>query len=239
MLILASHSEHKAQDCMRWLEFYKDKLMEKTIKDNKVMDMTITPVDDFVTLNESGFTARDNAIQKAKEAFNVTQKPCFAEDTSFYIHTLGGPGCFFHRMMESIRSEEEGFGVENIPWLLTEMGAKNRSVTATTVFAYYNGDEVKCFSSSMNGTVAFAASAQGYMFDKIFVPDLEALPEPRDLTLYASRQAFMDEFRGKTFGELPLAVLDAISFKRMAFLQMMCYLEEIYNTPKQPAEVTG
>lgn len=104
------------------------------------------------------------AIHKAKEAFRKLNKPVLVEDTGLHLSALNGfPGALIKLMIESM-------GVQGIVDLLDNK--EDRSASVVTVFAYYDGWNLRSFHGPLDGNVARELRGEnGFDFDKIFIPD--------------------------------------------------------------------
>ena len=100
---------------------------------------------------------------KVRQAYNIIKKPVIVEDTSFEFKALGGlPGPFI-KFFEKRMSYEE---------ICSLVDGKDRSVTARSVFGYFDGETEKYFEGSMDGSIAKQPSGTGgFGFDRIFIPD--------------------------------------------------------------------
>lgn len=102
---------------------------------------------------------------KAKQAFELLQRPVLVEDTSLSFNALHGlPGTFVKFFVESPD------GLENMCRMLD--GFTDRSAYASAVYGVYDGTTLSLFSGRLNGTIADHPRGEGgYGWDKIFTPE--------------------------------------------------------------------
>ncbi|PIR03978.1 MAG: hypothetical protein COV59_02225 [Candidatus Magasanikbacteria bacterium CG11_big_fil_rev_8_21_14_0_20_39_34] len=100
---------------------------------------------------------------KIKQAYQSIQKPVIVEDVSLEFAALNGlPGPFIR------------FFVDKVPFksICSMIPPQSRAATARCVFGYYDGNILKLFEGSLNGTIAEEpAGENGFGWDKIFIPD--------------------------------------------------------------------
>lgn len=101
---------------------------------------------------------------KAKEAYRQLNTPVLVEDVQFVMNALGKlPGPFIKYF---VIAENGG---EKMCHMLD--GFTDRSATASCVFGYYDGREMKFFESELSGVVSeHPKGERGYGFDRIFAP---------------------------------------------------------------------
>lgn len=101
---------------------------------------------------------------KVHMAFNHLKSPVLVEDTSLTFHALGKmPGPFIKWFLKEI-------GNEGLCKLLHSF--ENRSAEFTTMFAFYDGKELKFFRNSMMGNIADKPRGEnGFGWDAIFIPE--------------------------------------------------------------------
>ena len=132
----------------------------------------------IITLKEAGIdidipephnSLEENAREKAKTIFRLTNTNCFSEDSGLEIDALNGkPG------VKSARYAGEGqSSADNIQKVLRNMeGKTNRKAQFCTVICLIlNGNE-HLFEGICKGTIISAETGtQGFGYDPIFVPD--------------------------------------------------------------------
>jgi len=100
---------------------------------------------------------------KAKAAYKILKSPVIVEDTSLVISAMGQlPGTFIKWFLEEI-------GLEKL-CRLADIDPKRRAV-ASSSFAYYDGNELELFYSSLEGTIAQEPRGDsGFGWNKVFIP---------------------------------------------------------------------
>lgn len=107
---------------------------------------------------------REVVEHKAKAAFRELQKPVVVEDTQLIFHALGRlPGPFIKWFLEDL-------GNDGVCRILNSFD--DRSATAGSAIAFYDGKKLKIFESSLSGSIADSPRGDsGFGWNVIFVPD--------------------------------------------------------------------
>lgn len=153
-------------------------------------------------VEETEPTLEGNAILKAKAYFQLTQIPCFADDTGLEVESLAGaPGVITARYAGPARKASD-----NMAKLLSELAGKsNRKAQFRTVIAFYNGKELHTFEGIVKGSIALAVrGTQGFGYDPVFIP------EGKDLS----------------FAEMPSVEKHRISHRGRALEKLVTFLSE-------------
>lgn len=141
---------------------------------------------------EDGVTFAENALIKAREAFEETGVPAIADDSGIAVDALqGAPGIFSARYAGT-RDDRD-----NLELLLTNMqGVADRGAAFVCAAAYVDGERELVEMGVWRGSVLEAAAGQGgFGYDPIFQPDdapvsaAELTPEQKD-ALSHRRRAF-------------------------------------------------
>ena len=132
----------------------------------------------IITLKEAGInidipephnSLEENAREKAKTIFRLTNTNCFSEDSGLEIDALNGkPG------VKSARYAGEGqSSADNIQKVLRNMeGKTNRKAQFCTVICLILNGKEHLFEDICKGTIISAETGtQGFGYDPIFVPD--------------------------------------------------------------------
>lgn len=102
---------------------------------------------------------------KAEYAYKVVGEPVLVEDTSFEVEALNGlPGTLIKFFIDHL-------GTDGILEIMK--GKKNRNATATTEFAFFDGEKFVTSKAKISGTIPFSqrgSSEKGFSWDIIFVP---------------------------------------------------------------------
>ncbi len=101
---------------------------------------------------------------KAKQAFQIVDKPVLVEDTSLSFNALDGlPGPFVKFFVDAEN------GLENMCRMVD--GFEDRSAFATVIYGYYDGQSLHYFEGGLDGKIADHPRGDGgYGWDKIFEP---------------------------------------------------------------------
>lgn len=164
---------------------------------------------DFPTLpevEENGETFAENAVLKARTAFNATGIPVIADDSGLVVDALGGrPG------VRSARFAGEGAsdGANNDLLLKKLQGipAKNRTGAFCCVAALCR-ENGKC--------ITFYGELKGII-----------LEEPQGRGGFGYDPLLLVPEYGQTVAELPLEIKNAISHRGQAFAKMKKYLQKL------------
>ena len=155
-LIFATNNEHKVTE------------IQSLLPDN-ISVITLRQAGIDINIPEPHDTLHENAAEKAKTIFNITNQNCFSEDTGLEIDALqGAPGVHSARYA----GEDRNFKA-NIDKVLTELnGIDNRAAQFRTVICliwsgveyYYEGICRGHISNQNTGT-------SGFGYDPIFIPE--------------------------------------------------------------------
>ncbi|MBP6311340.1 MAG: RdgB/HAM1 family non-canonical purine NTP pyrophosphatase [Flavobacteriales bacterium] len=153
-------------------------------------------------LPETGRTLEENALQKARFAFERTGLTCIADDTGLEVNALGGaPGVFSARYAGGSKEP-----MANMTKLLQELeGNADRSARFRTVMALVSKVGEYEFVGEVKGNITEAARGNsGFGYDPIFLPEMSDL----------------------TFAELESKQKNAISHRGNAVWKLVRFLQE-------------
>lgn len=106
---------------------------------------------------------REIAIQKARDAYDIIQKPVLVEDDGLFIDELNGfPGQYSSFIYETI-------GNAGILKLMKDI--KNRKAVFMAVIAYFDNNIEKYFTGEIEGKIALRKMGVGWGYDPIFIPE--------------------------------------------------------------------
>ena len=145
-----------------------------------------------VALEEIQAVALEPVVRhKAQQAYATLGRPVLVEDTGLAFAAWNGlPGALIKWFLITL-------GVEGICRLLAS--EKNRDATATTMFAHYDGKELRVFSGEVQGMIpSTPRGSAGFGWDAIFQPLSSA----------------------RTFAEMTPAEKDGFSMRRRALAQL-------------------
>ena len=101
------------------------------------------------------------ATQKVKDAFNRSQKSTIVEDDGLFIDSLNGfPGPYSSFIFKTIGNNG-----------IIELVGSNRNAKFVSVIAYFDGEDIEIFESSINGKISDKPRGDGWGYDPIFIPE--------------------------------------------------------------------
>lgn len=148
----------------------KNKLIEiRAILNNKMEICGLKEAGIEVEIPEPHDTLEENATEKSRFIYQLTQTDCFSEDTGLEVFALDGkPG------VKSARyAGEECNDAANIAKLLKAMeNTENRTAQFKTVISLMmNGEEIQ-FTGICKGKIATSLKGEnGFGYDPVFIPD--------------------------------------------------------------------
>ena len=182
-LVFATHNKHKAAE------------VQKMVSEPFEI-ITLTDLDIFDEIPETGTTLQANALIKARFVHQKLGYNCFADDTGLEVAALNGePGVYSARYAGETKSDDA-----NMNKLLHALqGKTDRSARFVTVICLFLHDEMYVFEGELKGKIIEEkVGTNGFGYDPIFMPD------GYDITL-----AQMDMFtknqishRGKAFQKM-------------------------------------
>lgn len=189
----------------------KNKLSEiRSILGNDIEVLSLSDINCYVDIPETGKTLEDNARQKAEYIYKHYGLNVFADDTGLEVDALNGaPGVYSARYAGGKGHDSEA----NISKLLCKLGENNnRNALFRTVIALYEKSDddnkpiIHKFEGIVNGTIIKERrGGEGFGYDPIF--------EPKGYD--------------KTFAELGNDVKNKISHRARAVAKLAEYLKRI------------
>jgi len=133
----------------------------------EIVDLDIEWVVKKIEVEEDGKTFQENAIKKAKAAYDL-YGPAVADDSGLEIYALDNfPGVRSARFMEGA-----DYSVKNskIIEMLRDIGENERGARFSCVAVYYD-EYPHVFKGVIEGKIAFEARGNnGFGYDPIFIP---------------------------------------------------------------------
>lgn len=154
-LIFATHNNNKVKEVTKMLPSY-------------LSMKSLTDINFFDEIEETGTTFEENAQLKAKTIFDKTGKNIFADDSGLVIEALdGAPGVYSARYAGTRKDED------NIAKALKELeGKTNRKAYFISIFCLILDGKEYFFKGRVNGTIATEIMGDnGFGYDPIFIPD--------------------------------------------------------------------
>lgn len=119
---------------------------------------------------ENGTTFAENALIKARAAYEHTGMPSIADDSGVCVDILGGAPGIFTAIWAGGRDN-----VQNRQLLLRQMAdisPAHRSAAFVCTIALVSETEELCFTGNWPGTIAFAERGEhGHGYDPVFIPE--------------------------------------------------------------------
>lgn len=186
----ATHNKHKLSEV-------------QNIIGDKVTIQSISELQCFEEIPETGKTLEENALQKARYIYNKYHCNCFADDTGLEIDALEGrPGVYSARYAGENCSFED-----NMRKVLSEMqGIKNRSARFRTIIALIIDGKEYLFEGKVEGEIIEDEKGNaGFGYDPIFRP-----------------KGFSE-----TFAEMDVNKKNKISHRGLAVENLMVFLRQL------------
>ena len=119
---------------------------------------------------ENGTTFAENALIKARAAYEHTGMPAIADDSGLCVDILGGSPGIFTAIWAGGRDN-----VQNRQLLLRQLAdisPANRSAAFVCTIALVSETEELCFTGYWPGSIAFAERGDhGHGYDPVFIPE--------------------------------------------------------------------
>ena len=189
-------------------------LIFATNNPNKILEIRALLPTDFqlITLAEAGIdidipephpTIAENATEKAKVIFALTNKDCFGEDTGLEVEALGGEPGVLSARYAGVQANSQN----NIALLLQNMTNElNRKAQFKTVISLYINGVEKQFMGICEGSILKKPIGElGFGYDAIFVPNGSI----------------------KSFAEMELVEKNKYSHRKKAVSNLIAYLNTL------------
>ncbi len=151
---------------------------------------------------ESGTSFLENALIKARAAFEATGKPAFADDSGISVEVMGGAPGIFSAIWAGGRSD-----VENRNLLLKQLAdipAENRAASFVCTIALVEEAGETSFTGIWPGVIVMTAAGDGgFGYDPVFIPEgfevTAAELEPEVKSSYSHRAMAMQQMAAFLF----------------------------------------
>ncbi len=154
---------------------------------------------------EDGLTLLENALKKARSAYEATGIPSVADDTGLFVDALGGmPGVFSARFAGPGATYEDNW--RKLLNLLEGVPLSRRRARFATVAVYYDGRR----------TLKALGEVWGFI-----------TPQPRGKGGFGYDPVFLYPPMGRTFAEMPPEVKNSVSHRGRAFRLLRHIIESI------------
>ena len=191
-LLVATENPHKLREYIGVSKLFNLKINFLSLKDFNGLSLP----------EETGKTFLENALIKARYAFEKTKIPTIADDSGLIIDYLGGkPGVFSKRFAGEDGDFEKN--IKKVLLLLENVPFEKRKAMFKTVIVYKDTKKEKAFEGTLNGYIWFEKRGTGgFGYDPIFyLPELD-----------------------RTIGELTSEEKNKISHRSKALRKLFTYL---------------
>ena len=155
-LIFGTHNQNKVEEINKLLP------LNFTVK-------SLTDLNYYSEIEESGKTLEENALIKAKTIFNTFKKNCFSDDSGLEVFALGGkPGVYSARYAGKQKNTEA-----NTKKILQELkDIDNRQAQFRSVIALIFNETEYLFEGIIKGEISPSPRGRnGFGYDPIFIPE--------------------------------------------------------------------
>lgn len=155
-LIFATNNQHKVQE-----------IQSLVGADFKIIPLKEAGID--IDIPEPHPSLQENALEKARTIFEMTNQNCFSEDTGLEIEILNGaPGVKSARYAGEDRDFQS-----NIDKVLLELvGTENRAAQFRTVICLIWNQQTYYFEGICKGHITKSMHGEkGFGYDPIFIPE--------------------------------------------------------------------
>lgn len=119
---------------------------------------------------ETGVTFNENALIKARAAFEATNLPSIADDSGICVEVMGGAPGIFSAIWSGTRDDKTNR--ELLLAQLADIAPEHRAAAFVCSVALVDETGEYCFTGVWNGRIATAPSGtNGFGYDPIFTPD--------------------------------------------------------------------
>jgi XTP/dITP diphosphohydrolase len=186
-IVFATGNQHKAQEAEAILKLANPEIRVLTYGGPE-------PI-------ESGTTFLENALIKARAAFEATGKLSFADDSGIACEVMGGAPGIFSAIWSGTRDDATNRNL--LLKQLEDIPQQHRAAAFVCTIALVGPDEELSFTGIWSGSIAMAVAGNGgFGYDPVFVP----------------------EGMNVTAAELEPEVKNSMSHRSMALQQMAEYL---------------
>ena len=119
---------------------------------------------------ENGTTFAENALIKARAAYEHTGMPAIADDSGLCVDILGGSPGIFTAIWAGGRANVQNRQLLLRP--LADISPAHRSAAFVCTIALVSETEELCFTGYWPGSIAFAERGEhGHGYDPVFIPE--------------------------------------------------------------------
>ena len=145
----------------------KNKLRElkEIFNDNSIKSLNEAGIN--IEIEETGKSAYENALIKAKAIYKIAKEPVIADDSGLIFNELHDwPGIYTHRIEE----EAKKIGLTRNEYLIKKGNElKDKRITANCTLVYYDGKRIIRATGKMHGMITTEEyPGNGFGFDNVF-----------------------------------------------------------------------
>ena len=136
---------------------------------SRIPELTLLPHDGPEPV-ESGTSFLQNAMIKARSAFEATGKPAFADDSGISVEVMGGSPGIFSAIWSGTRSDQANR--ELLLAQLKDIPEEHRGAAFVCTIALVEDEGETSFTGIWPGRIAFSATGDGgFGYDPVFIPE--------------------------------------------------------------------
>lgn len=155
-LVFATGNSHKLQEA-------------QLILGSRIPQLTLLPHDGSEPI-ESGSSFLENAMIKARAAFEATKKPAFADDSGISVEIMGGAPGIFSAIWSGTRSDETNRDL--LLAQLVDIPQEHRQAAFVCTIALVEKDSETSFTGIWPGRIALGSTGDGgFGYDPVFIPE--------------------------------------------------------------------
>ena len=154
-LVFATGNRHKLQEA-------------ELILGSRIPELRLVPHDGSDPV-ESGTSFLENALIKARAAFQATGKPAFADDSGISVEVMGGAPGIFSAIWSGTRSDQVNRDL--LLSQLVDIPLEHRQASFVCTIALVAAEGETSFTGIWSGSIGLKAAGQGgFGYDPVFIP---------------------------------------------------------------------
>ena len=154
-LVFATGNRHKLQEA-------------ELILGSRIPELRLVPHDGSDPV-ESGTSFLENALIKARAAFQATGKPAFADDSGISVEVMGGAPGIFSAIWSGTRSDQVNRDL--LLSQLVDIPLEHRQASFVCTIALVAAEGETSFTGIWSGSIGMKAAGQGgFGYDPVFIP---------------------------------------------------------------------
>jgi len=155
-LVFATGNRHKLQEA-------------ELILGSRIPELRLVPHDGSDPV-ESGTSFLENALIKARAAFQATGKPAFADDSGISVEVMGGAPGIFSAIWSGTRSDQVNRDL--LLSQLVDIPLEHRQASFVCTIALVAAEGETSFTGIWSGSIGMKAAGQGgFGYDPVFIPE--------------------------------------------------------------------